>query len=40
VPEDESPKVGVVAFAMGKDNKLGTDGNGQLTKSDDVVSWK
>lgn len=44
IPKDESPRVGVVAFALGKDNKLGKDGDNKLgasgETSDDVVSWK
>ncbi len=40
VKEDESPRVGVVAFALGKDNKLGTDGDKKIQEADDAVSWK
>jgi type II secretory pathway pseudopilin PulG len=39
-----NPKVGVGAFSMGLDNKLGNNGNKQYmsgsTKSDDVISWQ
>ena len=42
IPKDESPRSGVAAFALGRDNKLGNDGNKKsLDKnSDDIVSWK
>ena len=40
IPEDESPRTGVVAFALGKDNKLGKDGDNKIAEADDVVSWK
>ena len=42
---NNSPRVGVGAFSMGKDNQLGTAGDKQYksatgTKSDDIVSWQ
>ncbi len=42
VPKDESPRTGVVAFALGSDQKIGADGNKKSLdkKSDDIVSWK
>lgn len=39
-----APRVGCGAFSMGKDNKLGTNGDKQYrkgtTNSDDVISWQ
>jgi prepilin-type N-terminal cleavage/methylation domain-containing protein len=40
VKEDESPRVGVIASALGKDNKLGTNGDKKIQDADDVVTWK
>ncbi|MHA3774327.1 type II secretion system protein [Verrucomicrobiota bacterium sgz303538] len=40
VPDDESPKTGVVVFSLGKDNKLGTKNDKKLKDADDIVSWK
>jgi hypothetical protein len=41
---DNAPRVGVGAFSMGRDNKLGTKGDAQYRKgaivSDDVISWQ
>lgn len=41
---DNAPRVGVGAFSMGKDNKLGANGDAQYRKgattSDDVISWQ
>jgi len=41
---DNTPRVGVGAFSMGRDNKLGTKGDAQYRKgaatSDDVISWQ
>jgi prepilin-type N-terminal cleavage/methylation domain-containing protein len=41
---DNAPRVGVGAFAMGKDNQLGTKGDAHYRKgttaSDDVISWQ
>ncbi len=41
---DSAPRVGVGAFSLGKDNKLGTGGDKLYkkgtTSSDDVVSWQ
>ncbi|MEA3211036.1 MAG: ral secretion pathway protein [Chthoniobacter sp.] len=41
---ENSPRVGCGAFALGKDNKLGTDGDQTYKKgstiSDDVISWQ
>jgi len=31
---------GVVAWSLGKDKKLGTNGDGKFTGSDDVISWQ
>jgi prepilin-type N-terminal cleavage/methylation domain-containing protein len=38
--EDVSLRVGVAAVSPGKDGKWGTNGNGKLEGSDDVVSWQ
>jgi prepilin-type N-terminal cleavage/methylation domain-containing protein len=40
VPQDESPRTGVVSFALGKDNQLGEKGSNSLKDADDIVSWK
>ncbi|RYD69668.1 MAG: type II secretion system protein [Verrucomicrobiaceae bacterium] len=40
VKEDESPRVGVAAFSLGTDNKLGTNGDKKIQDADDQVSWK
>lgn len=42
IPKDESPRSGVVAFALGRDNKLGADGNKKSLdkESDDIMTWK
>lgn len=42
IPKDESPRTGVVAFALGRDGKLGAEGNKKSLdkQSDDIVSWK
>lgn len=41
---DNAPRVGVGAFSMGRDNKLGVKGDAQYRKgdttSDDVISWQ
>ena len=31
---------GVIAWSLGKDKKLGNDGDGKYTGSDDVISWQ
>ncbi|MFZ1218311.1 MAG: type II secretion system protein [Chthoniobacterales bacterium] len=31
---------GVIAWSLGKDTKLGQNGDGKLTGSDDVISWQ
>lgn len=31
---------GAIAWSIGKDKQLGTNGNGILTSSDDVISWQ
>jgi prepilin-type N-terminal cleavage/methylation domain-containing protein len=31
---------GVIAWSLGKDTKLGNDGHGKFTGSDDVISWQ
>lgn len=41
VQKDESPRTGVVAFALGKDNMLGEKGDKKLSKdADDIASWQ
>lgn len=31
---------GVIGWSLGKDTKLGRDGNNKFTRSDDVISWQ
>jgi prepilin-type N-terminal cleavage/methylation domain-containing protein len=31
---------GAIAWSLGRDNKLGTNGDGKFTTSDDVISWQ
>jgi hypothetical protein len=33
-------RAGVIAWSLGKDGKLGKNGDGKLTGSDDVISWQ
>ena len=33
-------RFGVIAWSLGKDMKLGTNGNNKFTGSDDVISWQ
>ena len=32
--------IGAIAWSLGKDQALGTNGNGSFTNSDDVISWQ
>ena len=42
--DSEKPRVPAAAFSLGKDEKIGTDGDGQFRRgseaSDDIASWK
>ena len=33
-------RAGVIAWSLGKDTKLGLNGNGKFSGSDDVISWQ
>jgi prepilin-type N-terminal cleavage/methylation domain-containing protein len=39
IKDDESPRTGVVAFSLGRDNKLGNNGDKKLKDSDDIVTF-